>query len=537
MLCLTRNNRIRHAGVLLLVGGMALLAAPRVAGQTYVVSELDAEGAGASQVYGINNTGQMVGVIASDTGGSHSAHWLNDVFTDLHGTVHLSLLHPFRLFNNDWSEAYDVSNGGQIVGGAQTTIQCGAEIVTILNAMVLRPAVLTDLATPIPGDALTNLGTLGEPCSAFDSAAVAISNANHVVGWADVDNGGTVHAYLVTPQNGVWFVDGNDDLVNDIMVDLGTLDGQSVVSSASAVNDHGVVVGYSFTRTDSGDAPVPAKQAVFHAFRVVPNDTDADGEGDQWFVDDGNGGNALMTDLRTLGGFNSWARGVNNAGQIVGESGTAEGYTRAFLWENGTMTDLGTLGGANSSAARINDNGDVVGWAETATGQRRAVAWINGEIKDLNSSLLPTANPKVVLTEARDINSNGQIAGWGTQKSGTESVNGAFLLRIATATEIAEAEAAVAAAGGSATPTGEGSVVSGATSDNTGGSTGGTGDFDGIPLDTTPSSDNGDTSDTVDGDAPDTVASPVLCGPGAAAFAPLTILSLGLIRIGRRRVR
>ncbi|RMF83734.1 MAG: hypothetical protein D6744_04175, partial [Planctomycetota bacterium] len=78
-----------------------------------------------------------------------------------------------------------------------------------------------------------------------------------------------------------------------------------------------------------------------------------------------------------------------------------------------------------------------------------------------------------------------------------------------------------------------GSVVSGATSD------GGNGDFGGVPLDGGDSTtgDSTDTSGSDDTSAPDAVSSPVLCGPGAAAFAPLTMLSLGLIRVGRRRAR
>ena len=61
-----------------------------------------------------------------------------------------------------------------------------------------------------------------------------------------------------------------------------------------------------------------------------------------------------MTDLGTLGGSVSVAYGINNGGQIVGESKIASGAFHAVLWENGTMTDLGTLGGPNSVAFGIN---------------------------------------------------------------------------------------------------------------------------------------------------------------------------------------
>ena len=71
-----------------------------------------------------------------------------------------------------------------------------------------------------------------------------------------------------------------------------------------------------------------------------------------------------MTDLGTLGGDNSGdlSMGINNHGQIVGQSDTSSGKAHAFLWEDGTMTDLGTLGGDNSGALFINNRSQIVGW-------------------------------------------------------------------------------------------------------------------------------------------------------------------------------
>jgi probable HAF family extracellular repeat protein len=41
-----------------------------------------------------------------------------------------------------------------------------------------------------------------------------------------------------------------------------------------------------------------------------------------------------MTDLGPLGGITSEARAINNRGQFVGTSGTANGTVRAVLWED-----------------------------------------------------------------------------------------------------------------------------------------------------------------------------------------------------------
>ena len=88
------------------------------------------------------------------------------------------------------------------------------------------------------------------------------------------------------------------------------------------------------------------------------------------------GGWMDLTDLGTLGGNDSYAWGINELGQVVGHSETADGHVHAFLWEEGTgMTDLGTLGGDDSYARGINDLGQVVGASYTAEDVRHAALW------------------------------------------------------------------------------------------------------------------------------------------------------------------
>jgi probable HAF family extracellular repeat protein len=85
-----------------------------------------------------------------------------------------------------------------------------------------------------------------------------------------------------------------------------------------------------------------------------------------------------VTDLGTLGGGNTQARAINDAGQVVGESKTTDGSTHAFMTgPNGQgMTDLGTLGGDISGANGINAAGQVVGYS--ATDKQEYYAFITG---------------------------------------------------------------------------------------------------------------------------------------------------------------
>lgn len=105
---------------------------------------------------------------------------------------------------------------------------------------------------------------------------------------------------------------------------------------ATAINDSGVVVGYSLL---SGNTRQDA------------------------FSDSG----GTMTDLGNLGGTVTVADGINDAGQIFGQ-GTifAGGPTNGFLYSDGQMTNIGTLGGFNTYVAYMNDEGDIIGTSQTA---------------------------------------------------------------------------------------------------------------------------------------------------------------------------
>lgn len=120
--------------------------------------------------------------------------------------------------------------------------------------------------------------------------------------------------------------------------------------------------------------------------------------------------NGVMSDLGTLGGVFSYARAINNRGNIVGFADPGDGTPHAFLYSNGSMTDLGTFGFTSSDAHAINDLGQVVGTV-ASSGDTLAFLFDQGEGILLNG-LLP-ADSGWSLTGAFGINKSGVIVGVG----------------------------------------------------------------------------------------------------------------------------
>jgi probable HAF family extracellular repeat protein len=132
---------------------------------------------------------------------------------------------------------------------------------------------------------------------------------------------------------------------------------------------------------------------------------------------------STIRDLGVLKGDNfSFARGINNNGQVVGGSSNGD-TTRAFLYK-GKMKDLGSLGGSLTRADGINNRGQIVGFSLIhGDGAVHGFLFSEDKMQDLNK-LVP-AHSGWTLGEAFAINDNGQIVGSGTAPNGE---NRAFLL-------------------------------------------------------------------------------------------------------------
>jgi probable HAF family extracellular repeat protein len=111
----------------------------------------------------------------------------------------------------------------------------------------------------------------------------------------------------------------------------------------------------------------------------------------------------------------SFANGISNTGQVVGQESPHFIKAHAVTWTGGVTKDLGTLGGVDpdfhlsSSAMGVNDLGQVVGFssvAEWTSEPVHAVLWDrNGNIRDLGT--LPGHTDSL----ASKINFFGQVIG------------------------------------------------------------------------------------------------------------------------------
>ncbi|HEY1379633.1 MAG TPA: Calx-beta domain-containing protein [Gemmataceae bacterium] len=237
--------------------------------------------------------------------------------------------------------ASDLNEVGQVVGTADTN--------------GVTHALLWDHGTAIDLGALAGSAT-------FPSA---INDLGQVVGYSYVPGTG-YHAFLVNPQGGVWFRDGNLDGRNDLMIDLGTLD--SSYSYAYDINNAGQVVGQTASGGFLWDATNGMTEVPFIGYAINES-----GQVAGWSAE-----GAIFWDpvhgMTALSGGGD-AEALNDTGQVAGGGydvydpiwGTVR---RAIVWDasTGGFTDLGAVpNGIDSYAADINNSGQVVGSGWVAT--------------------------------------------------------------------------------------------------------------------------------------------------------------------------
>jgi probable HAF family extracellular repeat protein len=154
--------------------------------------------------------------------------------------------------------------------------------------------------------------------------------------------------------------------------------------------------------------------------------------------------NGQFLDVGTLGGLETDALYVNNAGQVVGFSTinrTPDPFSflgapiHPFIWRDGVISDLGTLGGPDAGVAQncANPRSNLVTGTsfigsnanpDTGLPTSHPYLWENGELKDLGT-LGGTIQGNDVGVGEQCVNNAGQVAG--TSFLAGNSISRAFL--------------------------------------------------------------------------------------------------------------
>ncbi|MFN8512357.1 MAG: DUF3466 family protein [Chloroflexia bacterium] len=301
----------------------------------------------------------------------------------------------------------------------------------LLSALASLPWIAPPSVAAGTAYTIVDLGTL-RPNNSGQSRANGINKGGQVVGVADYAANADSHAFLREP--------------NGTMRDLGTGQPQNQgFALASAVNSAGMVAGISQNLPEREHATVWRRNdnGTYSAYlldSLTGNDFSGAGARDindsGWVVGSGEAprssahgalwqiaedGTITTLDLGTLrnvDGAISFASAINNAGTIVGNADTTQGYT-ATRWVvdangNPSILDLGrVIENSSSSANDISDLGLIVG-QQTTQGSlsTHATLWrVEGENEVSYRQLPDLLSSDFVVSTAEAINNHGLIVG------------------------------------------------------------------------------------------------------------------------------